>query len=85
MDIAHGRVDAVVTQQTLQLIYRHTGLELMGGVGMAQTVDAADFIHPGLTLSPGKGFLRGRYAHRGAPVAPVKQPCPRMIVLPISS
>jgi hypothetical protein len=34
MDIAQGGLDAAVAQLILQLLHRHPGLKLVGGIGM---------------------------------------------------
>lgn len=58
MAIAHGRLQAVVAEQELQLMHRHTRFQLLRRIGMAQAVDAADLLDAGTALGGGEHPLR---------------------------
>ena len=47
-----------MAQQPLELMNGQALLQDMGGIGMAQTMDATDPLDPGQALGLGKGFLR---------------------------
>lgn len=50
-------MDVLVAEQSLQLMHRHPGFQLMGGIGMAQGMDAANLVDTGLALGRGKRLL----------------------------
>lgn len=47
-----------MAQQSLELMDGQALLHDMGGIGMAQTMDAPDPLNPGQTLGVGKDLLR---------------------------
>ncbi len=44
--ITQGRLQIVVSEQALQLMYRQALLQLVGRIGMSQAMDAADLVDP---------------------------------------
>jgi hypothetical protein len=59
VNIAHRRAQVLVPEQPLELMDRQSVLQLVGGVGVTQAVDTADFVDTRLTLGPAKYPLSG--------------------------
>jgi hypothetical protein len=59
MHIAQGGLDAAVAHQPLQTFHRQAGRQLMGGMGVAQAMDAADRGHTGRLLGVAESSLEG--------------------------
>src|ERR671924_431264 len=78
-------MDVLVAEPSLQLMHRHPGFQLMGGIGMAQGMDAPDLVDPGLALGRGKRLLYTGEAERGRKVAPGKQPLGRPHCPPVTA
>jgi len=74
MHITQGGLDILMAEKTLQLVDGHAVFQLMGGIGVAQAMDAADLLDAGAQFGFLKCFLRCGYAQRRRHVTPRKQP-----------